>query len=74
MITNDIVSFEQLGPGCFAFLWSVASVLRSNFNGSNIFKTMEICSRYGQFEPLRVNHDVRFGSNWRLFGDFFPIF
>ena len=24
--------------------------------GSNIFGTIEICPRYRQFEPLRVNH------------------
>ena len=29
--------------------------------GWNIFGTMEICSRYEQLEPLRVNHDARSG-------------
>ena len=29
------------------------------FNGSNIFGIMEIRSRYGQFEPLKVNLSSR---------------
>ena len=29
--------------------------LQSISIGSNIFGTMEICSRHGYFEPLRVN-------------------
>ena len=38
--------------------------LRSIFNGSKIFGTMEICSRYGQFEPLRVNQCAMSGGKW----------
>ena len=30
--------------------------LKSHLKGSNIYGTMEIFSRHGQFEPLRVNH------------------
>ena len=37
--------------------------LLSNFNGSNIYGTMEICSRHGKFEPLRVNHSARSNGN-----------
>ena len=36
-------------------------IVQSNVNGSNIFGTMEICSRYGLFEPLRFNHGTRSG-------------
>ena len=36
--------------------------IQSNFNGSNIFGTIELCSRYGYFEPLRVIHGARSGS------------
>ena len=35
---------------------------------------MEICLRYGYFEPLRVSHDARSGSKWRQFSDFFSSF
>ena len=30
--------------------------MQSNFNDSNTFGSIEICSRHGYFEPLRVNH------------------
>ena len=40
-------------------------ILQSSLNGSNIFRTIEICSRYGKLEPLRVNHAARSGSKWR---------
>ena len=36
-----------------------------NFSGSNIFGTMEICSRYGQSKPLRINHGARLGRKWQ---------
>ena len=29
-----------------------------NFNDANIFGTMEICSRHGQFQSLRVNQSA----------------
>ena len=38
--------------------------IQSNLNGSNIFETMEICSRCGYFEPLRVNQSARLGDKW----------
>ena len=36
--------------------------IQSNINGSNIFGTMEIHSRHGYCEPLRVNHSTCSGS------------
>ena len=33
--------------------------LQLNFNDSNIFGTMEICSRHGLFKQLRLNHGIR---------------
>ena len=39
--------------------------IQSNLNGSNSFGTMKICSRYGLFEPLRVNQSARSESKWR---------
>ena len=42
----------------------VCEHLQSNFNGSDIFGTLETCSRHGLFEPLRVNYGARLGSKW----------
>ena len=42
-----------------------AKYVESNFNGSNIVGTIEICLRHGQFEPLRVYHGARPGSKCR---------
>ena len=39
--------------------------IQSNFNGSNIFGTIEICSKHGLFEPLRVNHGTSSGNKLR---------
>ena len=39
--------------------------IQSNFDGSNIFGTIENCSRHGWFEPLRVNYGAKSGSKWR---------
>ena len=39
--------------------------IQSNFNGSNIFGTIENCSRHGSFEPLRVNYGAKLGSKRR---------
>ena len=36
--------------------------IQSNFSGLNIFGSVEICSRYGKFEPLGVSHGTRSGS------------
>ena len=30
-------------------------IVQSNFNGSNTFGTIKICSRQWQFEPMRVD-------------------
>ena len=56
-LTNDVVSFEQLGPvegglrvcsnGHAVVTRKAVMPIQSNFNGSNIFGTMEICSRHG---------------------------
>ena len=45
--------------------------IQSNFNGSNTFGTKKICSRQGQFEPLRVCYGARSGGIKR---DIFSIF
>ena len=34
----------------------------SNFNGSNTFGTMKICSRQGQFELMSVDNYARSGG------------
>ena len=39
--------------------------IQSNFNGSNIFGTIENCSRHGWFEPMRVNYGAKSGRKWR---------
>ena len=33
-----------------------------NLCGSNLFGTMEICSKLGQFEPLSVNDSANLGG------------
>ena len=50
----DIEGREQRGT-IFTNI-SVITLLQSNFDGSNIFGTIENCSRHGWFEPLRVNY------------------
>ena len=46
--------------------------LQSNLGSSNIFVTMEMCSRYRTFEPLRVNHSARLETNGNN-GHFFNL-
>ena len=41
---------------------SLLSYIQSNFNGSNIFGTMKISSRQGQFELMNVYHSARSGG------------
>ena len=48
--------------------------IQSNLNGSNIFWTMKICSRYGEFEPLRANYTARSVGKLRHFRDGFSIY
>ena len=36
--------------------------IQSNFNGSNTFGTMQISSRQGKFEPVRVDYSARSGG------------
>ena len=43
-----------------------AKYVQSNFNGSNTFRTMKICSRQGWFEPLRVYDRARSGGIIRI--------
>ena len=45
--------------------------LQLNFNGSNTFGTMKMCSRQGWFEPLRVYYRTKSGG---ITGICFPIF
>ena len=45
--------------------------VQSNFNGSNTFKTMQISSRQGKFETMRVDYSARSGG---LIGIAFLIF
>ena len=46
------------------FNGSCLLMIQSNVNGSNIFRTMEIISRYGWIEPLKVIRGTRLGSKW----------
>ena len=52
---------------------SCTNKLQSNFNGSNIFGTIEYCSRHGYFEPMRLimvpGQEVN-GDNLGFFSDF----
>ena len=36
--------------------------VQSNFNGSNTFGIMKICSRQGKFELMSINHSARPGD------------
>ena len=36
--------------------------IQSDFSGLTIFRTTEICSKHGQFEPLRVENSSRSGG------------
>ena len=36
--------------------------IQSNISGSNTFGTIEISSKQGSFEPMRVNYSVRSGG------------
>ena len=47
------------------------SKVQQNFNGSNTFGTMKICSRHGQFKLTSVNHSARSGGIIQMF---FSIF
>ena len=43
--------------------------VQSHINSSDIFWTIEICSRPGYFKPLRVNLSARTGGKWVYFSD-----
>ena len=55
-----LIHLERKIISCFFFYF--ATKIQSNFNGWNIFRTIENCSRHEWFEPLRVNHGARSGS------------
>ena len=40
-------------------LFFLLNCVQWNFNGSNTFGTMQICSRRGYFELMTVNHSAR---------------
>ena len=48
--------------------------IQSSLNDLNMLGILKICLRYGLFEPLRVNHNARSESKWRLFRESFSIF
>ena len=50
-----VAQYEQPHLG----LHSLQIKLQSNFNGSNTFGTMQIGSRQGKFEPMRVDYSAR---------------
>ena len=54
-------SFPTLGFYGAAQLFA-HTYIQLNLNGSNFFGAREICSRYGKFEPLRVDHSARLGD------------
>ena len=41
-------------------------LIQSNFNGSNNFGTMKMCSRQGEFELMSVNHNARTGGKIKI--------
>ena len=57
--------FKPVGGARNQNLGHLCNVIQSNFDGSNIFGTIEKCSRHGWFEPLRVNYGAKSGSKWR---------
>ena len=69
-MTILIHCYTDVFNGVFHHATWNASV-QSNFDGLNIFGTIENCSRHGWFEPLRVNYDAKSGSKWRYFRIFF---
>ena len=58
---SNIMSIPFDIPG---FGFHKVSHMQSNFNGLNIIEIMEMCSRHGQFESLRVTHSARSGGKW----------
>ena len=57
----------------FDYIWTILvkfvfGNIQPNFNGSNNFGTMKICSRQGQFELMSANHGARPGD---IIGIFF---
>ena len=52
------------------------TLVQSNVSGSNVFGAMEMYSRRGRFESLRVDYEysVRLGGKWNNLGMSFLIF
>ena len=59
-IAHDKMLFQSRSIDFFSY-FSTKNI-QSHFNGSNIFGTIENCSRHRQFEPLRVNHGATSGG------------
>ena len=71
--SNPRPSNSKLGVFLCAQKWTEVHI-QLNFNGSNIFKSLEICSRNGKFEPLTVNHRANLRGKWGQFRDAFSNF
>ena len=56
--TQRYINTPHENPTCTIKL----KYVQSNLNGSNIFGTMENCSRHALFEQPKVNHGSRSGS------------
>ena len=44
------------------FYFILIYIIQPNFNGSNTFGTMQVSSRQGKFEPMRVDYSARSGG------------
>ena len=47
--------------------------IQSNFNGSNTFGTIKICSRQGKFKPMMVDNSARSGGIIKIFLIFYNM-
>ena len=71
--SNPRLSNSKLGVFLCEQKWTEVHI-QLNFNGSNIFKSLEICSRNGKFEPLTVNHRANLRGKWGQFREAFSNF
>ena len=53
---------ESISNQRFNLICLLGILLQANYNGSNTFGTIKICSREGQFELVSVNHSARTGG------------
>ena len=73
ILSDEAISIT-LRDSFFKFITILGVKLQSNFNGSNTFGTMKICSRQGEFEPLRLYYrDRSRGINRDIFSIFFNM-